>query len=153
MGCQSRVSFSLCADRQCRNGLADHSDHKFSRTLSRLFCGWLVGHVYHVRVVHRSDISRVGLVVDPWVLLVYTFAVLAASCFGGLGFQESVSGASSCLFCFNELLKDFFQCHVLIFSPSKSNWMSWSARPRVNSSRIMCSVWSTFLSQFWHVVV
>ena len=72
MGCQSRcVSFSLCADRQCRNGLANHSDHKFSRTLSRLFCGWLVGHVYHVRVVHRSDISRVGLVVDPWVLLVY----------------------------------------------------------------------------------
>ena len=100
--------------------------------------------------------TEVTFLVLVWFLtlgfFLFTFAVLAASCFGGLGFQESVSGASSCLFCVNELLKDFFQCHVLIFSPSKSNWMSWSARPRVKTSRIMCSVWSTFLSQFWHVV-
>ena len=65
----------------------------------------------------------VTFLMSGWLLILgfflFTFAVLAASCIGGL----------------------------------KSNWMSWSAGPRVKTSWIMCSVWSTFLSQFGHFVV
>ena len=83
-----------------------HSDDKF--------CEWLVG-ILTMPALPTVVTFLVLVLLLTFGILFFGSAVLAASRIGCLRSQESVGGASSCLFGFDEL-KDFFQCHDLFLA-------------------------------------